>query len=154
MTLICISKVIISGSDNGLSPGQCQDIIWTNARILLIGPLGTNFNEILIKNHTLSLKKIHFKCLLENGSHFVSPSLQVLKKRLWGDFFLLAGYQVSVMSDLPSVQADLISYCQMVWAGQFDVDSLMLSDYVYHHTSHRHCKNLLNFQECMKLRPI
>ena len=32
------------GSDNGLSPDQCQAIIWTNAGILLIGPLGTNFS--------------------------------------------------------------------------------------------------------------
>ena len=41
-------KLIIIGSDNGLSPGRRQAIIWTNAGILLIGPLGTNFIEILI----------------------------------------------------------------------------------------------------------
>ena len=29
--------------------GRRQAIIWTNTRILLIGPLGTNFSEILIK---------------------------------------------------------------------------------------------------------
>ena len=49
------------GSDNGLSPGQCQVIIWTNAGILLIGPLGTNFGEILIEIHTFSFKKMHLK---------------------------------------------------------------------------------------------
>ena len=38
----------IFGSGNGLSPGRHQAIIWTSARILLIGPSGTNFNEILI----------------------------------------------------------------------------------------------------------
>ena len=27
----------------------CQAIIWTNAEILLIGPLGTNYDEMLIK---------------------------------------------------------------------------------------------------------
>ena len=37
------------GSDNGLSPGQRQAIIWTNAGIFLIGPLKTNFSEILIE---------------------------------------------------------------------------------------------------------
>ena len=26
-------------------PGQCQAIKWTNAGIMVIGPLGTNFNE-------------------------------------------------------------------------------------------------------------
>ena len=31
---------------------RCQAIIWTNTGVLLIGPLGTNFNEILIKSHT------------------------------------------------------------------------------------------------------
>ena len=38
-----------------------QAIIWTNAGILLIGPLGTNFSEILIKIYTFSLKKMHLK---------------------------------------------------------------------------------------------
>ena len=36
-------------SDNGLAPGRRQAIIYTNAGILLIGPLKTNFSEILIK---------------------------------------------------------------------------------------------------------
>ena len=31
---------------NGLSPGRRQAIIWTNAGILLIGPLETTFSEI------------------------------------------------------------------------------------------------------------
>ena len=58
---ICLSKLTIIGSDNGLLPGRCQAIICTNAGILLIGPLGTKFNEILIKIYTFSFKKIHFK---------------------------------------------------------------------------------------------
>ena len=33
---ICVSKLTITGSDNGLSPDQRQAIIWTNAGILLI----------------------------------------------------------------------------------------------------------------------
>ena len=37
------------GSDNGLSPFRCQAIILTNAGWLSIGPLGTNFTDILIK---------------------------------------------------------------------------------------------------------
>ena len=59
MTHICVSKLTIIGSDNGLSPGRRQTIIWTNAGILLIRPQGTNFNEILIEIHTFSFKKIH-----------------------------------------------------------------------------------------------
>ena len=59
MMHICVSKVTIIDSDNGLSPGRRQAIIQTNARILLIWPLGTNFSEILIEIHTFSFKKIH-----------------------------------------------------------------------------------------------
>ena len=43
MTHICVGNLIGIGSDNGLSPGRRQAIIWTNAGILLIGLLGTNF---------------------------------------------------------------------------------------------------------------
>ena len=48
VTHICIGKLIITiiGSDNGLSPGRCQAIIWNNGGILLIGPIGTNFREV------------------------------------------------------------------------------------------------------------
>ena len=60
-THICVGKLIIIGSDNGLSPGRRQAIIWTIAGILLIGTLGTNFNEILIGIQTFSFKKMHLK---------------------------------------------------------------------------------------------
>ena len=69
---ICVSKLTIIGFDNGLLPGLRQAIIWTNAGILLIGHLGTKFNEILIKIHTFPLKKIHLEML---SAHFVSPSM-------------------------------------------------------------------------------
>ena len=61
LTHICISKLTIIGSDNDLSPGWCQAIIWINDGILAIGPLGTNFSEILSEIHTFSFKKMHFK---------------------------------------------------------------------------------------------
>ena len=51
------------GSDNGLSPDSCQGIIWTNAGIVLIGPWGTYFNEILIKIQQVSFRKVHLKML-------------------------------------------------------------------------------------------
>ena len=61
VTHICVSKLTIIGSDNGLAPGRRQAIIWSNAGILLIWPIGTNFSEISVDIHTFSLKKIHFK---------------------------------------------------------------------------------------------
>ena len=57
MTHICITTLTIIGSDSSLSHGWRQAVIWTNAGILLIGPLATNFNEILIETYTFSLKK-------------------------------------------------------------------------------------------------
>ena len=60
---ICVSKLSITGSDNGLSPGRRQAIIWTNNGILLIESLRTNFHKILIKIYKFSFKKIHFKML-------------------------------------------------------------------------------------------
>ena len=61
MTHICVSKQIIIGSDDGLSPGRRQAIICTNAGKLLFGPPGTNFGEILIEIHTFSFKKMYLK---------------------------------------------------------------------------------------------
>ena len=75
MTHICVSKLNIIGSDNGLSLGRCQAIIWTNAGILLIGPIGTNFSEILSEIHTFHSRKCIWKCRLENGGHFVSAAM-------------------------------------------------------------------------------
>ena len=61
VTHICIGNLTVIGPDNGLSPGRRQAIIWTNAGILLIGPWGTNFSEILIGIQTFSFKKMHLK---------------------------------------------------------------------------------------------
>ena len=61
VTHICVSRLTIIGSDNGLSPGRRQAMIWTNAKILLTGPLGTNFSDVLIEILTFSFTKVHFK---------------------------------------------------------------------------------------------
>ena len=61
VTHICVSKLTIIGSDNGLSPDRRQAIIWTNDGLLLIEHLGTNFSEILIEILTFSFKKMRLK---------------------------------------------------------------------------------------------
>ena len=61
VTHICVGKLTKIGSDNGLSPERRQAVIWTNAVLLLIGPLGTNFSGMLIEIQTFSLKKIRLK---------------------------------------------------------------------------------------------
>ena len=58
---ICAPNLPIIGSDNGLSPGQRQAVTWTNAGLLLIRHLGTNFGEIIIGIQTFSFKKMHLK---------------------------------------------------------------------------------------------
>ena len=63
VTHICVSELPNIGSDNGLSPGRRQAIIWTNAGILLIGTLGIDFSEILREIHIFSFKKMYLKML-------------------------------------------------------------------------------------------
>ena len=45
-------------SGNGLSPIERQVINWTNADLLSIGTLETNFNEIRIEIHDFSFTKL------------------------------------------------------------------------------------------------
>ena len=61
VTHICVSDLTSIGSDNGLSPGRRQAIIRTNAGILLIRPLGTNFGEFLVEILIFSFKKMRLK---------------------------------------------------------------------------------------------
>ena len=72
VTHICVSKLTIIGSDNGLSPGRHQAIIWTNAAILSIRPLGTNFSEILIEIPIFSFKKSNLKMSVRNLAAILS----------------------------------------------------------------------------------
>ena len=59
VTHIGVSKIAIICSDNGLSPGRRQAIIWTKAEILLIRTWGTNVYEILKEIYMFSFKKMH-----------------------------------------------------------------------------------------------
>ena len=78
----CVGNLTIIGSDNGLSPGRRQAIISTNVGILSIGPLGTNFSEMLIEIHTFSFKKIQFKMSSEKWRPFC-VGLNVLTLSHW-----------------------------------------------------------------------
>ena len=88
---ICITKLTISDSDNGLAPGLGQAIIWANAEISLIRSLGTKFSDILIKIYMFSFKKMHLEmlsgkclpfCLSLNSlweSHHITWSVNLLR---------------------------------------------------------------------------
>ena len=84
VTHICVGNLTIIDSDNGLSPERRQAIIWTNAGILLIGPLGTNFSEISIGIQTFSFKKMHFKMSSAKWRPFCL-GLNVLRARIADD---------------------------------------------------------------------
>ena len=95
VTHICVGKLNIIASDNGLSPGRCQAIIWTNAGILLIEPLGTKFNETLIEIHTFSFKKMHLKMSSAKRRPFcLGPN--VLRERSVRDLQCLTIYYVEM----------------------------------------------------------
>ena len=93
---ICIGYLTIIGSDNGLLPGRRQAIIWTNAGLLLIVHLGTNFSEILIEIYTFSFKKMHLKMSSGKWRPFCL-GLNVLKALFCGFLTHLWGHK-----DLPS----------------------------------------------------
>ena len=61
VTHICIIKLTIIDSDNGLSPGRRQAIVWINDRISIIGPLEANFSEIGIGIQAIYHKKRRLK---------------------------------------------------------------------------------------------
>ena len=69
---IYVGKVTTIGSDYGLAPSSR---IWTIDRTLLIGPLGANFSEILIRIQTFSFKKMHLKLSSAKWRPFVSASI-------------------------------------------------------------------------------
>ena len=52
------------GSDNGFLPIRRQAIIQTNTGLVSIGPLGTNFSEILIKIWDFSFMKMYLKYIV------------------------------------------------------------------------------------------
>ena len=106
VTQICVSKLTIIGSDNGLSPRRHQAIIWTNAGILLIGPLGTNLSEISIKIYALSFK--------EMAAILSWPQCVKVLTQIWffpGDFLVHTGLIfTSLQSVLTSLKENLLVY--------------------------------------------
>ena len=84
MTHICVSKLTIIGSDNGLPPGRRQAIIWNNDEILLIQTLGTNLSEIL--------SEIHSNFIQENAfQNVVCKMASILSRLQWVNRVLATG---------------------------------------------------------------
>ena len=73
VTHICVGKLTIIGSDNGLSPERRQANIWTNAGILLIGTLVkfNRYSNIFIKENAFE----NVVCEMASKRPFVSASM-------------------------------------------------------------------------------
>ena len=137
-THICVGKLTIIGSDNGLSTGRRQAIIGTNAGILLIGSVGINFSEILIEIHTFSFRKMHLKMSSAKWRPFCL-GLNVLTWRRHGmdtlhallalceiRFYLLLVKQKLFNKQLGRITSDirrhdtfLAAYCRDKWIENF-----------------------------------
>ena len=78
---ICISKLTIISSDNGLLPGRRQAIIGTNTAILFIGPIGNKLQWNLNQNLYIFIQENAF----ENVIWKMAPILSQLKyvKKEW-----------------------------------------------------------------------
>ena len=73
VTHLCVSKLSILGSDNGLSPRRRQDFLnqyWDIVNLTLGNKLQWNLNRNLIYFHS---RKCIWKCRLENGDHLSPP---------------------------------------------------------------------------------
>ena len=80
VTYICVNDLTSIGSDNGLSPGRRQAIIRTNAGILLIRPVGTNFGEFLVEILIFSFKKMRLKVSSAKRRPFCLGLNELIKK--------------------------------------------------------------------------
>ena len=85
VTHICVSKLIIAGSNNGLSPGRYQAIIWTNAGILLIESLGKNQWNLNRNSYSCIQENPFENVVCQNGDHCAQgwDELSGLSTWLW-----------------------------------------------------------------------
>ena len=137
---IYVSSVTIISSDNGLLPGRHQTIIWTSAGVLLIGPLGTNFSEIVVATHTFSFRKMHLKMLSGKWRPFSRPHCVNTnsKSKSWhGECCLIVIVGNMMLSLLPIITRKsqwLISRRLM----DDDITGTLKSWVTFGHTPHKH----------------
>ena len=99
-THICVSKLTITGSGNGLSPGRRQAIIWTNDRNCWLDP----WEQTSVKSESKFIRfhsgKCIWKCRLENGDPFYL-GLNVLSK----SYFCVLSYTMACMIKLKGTKS-------------------------------------------------
>ena len=116
---IWVGNLTSNGSDNVLSPGCRQAIIWTNGGISLIWPLGTNFDGIVIEIHTFSSKKMLLKMLFVKWRPFCL-GLNVLKSiTFWNNESHTACPYLGLLSGLSRINTS-----RPRWNGHHVADSI------------------------------
>ena len=135
VTHVCVSKLTIIGSDNGLSPSWRQAIILTNTGLWLIGPLGTKFSEISIAIDTLSFKKMHLKMLSGKWRPFclgldVLKNFDVLENRGWSNWLTLSSWSPGTISlkFFPSLNCKenfILSYSKLWWNYHYKLPQML-----------------------------
>ena len=145
VTHICVGNPTIIGSDNGLSPDQRQAIIRTNAGILLIRPLGTNFSEILIEILIFSFKKMRSKVLSAKRRPFCI-GLNVLRTRGCCTFgtWLMTNDTISVTINA-NFSESLVDIQYSFEVNQFS--TRCVSNIIHYHCAHR--KDLQAWSLCV-----
>ena len=78
---ICVCILSIIGLDNGLSPGRCQPIIWTNTGKLLMGSLGKKLQWKFNQNSYIFIIKNAFENIVWKMAAILSQCLNVLRSR-------------------------------------------------------------------------
>ena len=122
VTHICVSKLNISGPDNGLPPGRHQAIIWTNAGILSIGHLGTNCSEILIEISIYSFRKMHLKmsylklAATLSWLQCVNHIWAVLSSQKHYNEFALRITDITLVIEIVSRGRQVLDYSQFHWS--------------------------------------
>ena len=79
MTHVCVGNLTIIGSDNGLSPGRRQAIIWTSAGILLFWTLGNKLQWNFNRNSNIFIHENAFENVVCEMASILSR-LQCVKK--------------------------------------------------------------------------
>ena len=140
VTHICISNLTIIGSDNGLSPDGRQAIVSTNAGILLIGPLGTNFSEILIKIMTFSFKEMRSN--VSSGKRRPSCLRRNVLTLFWSHIIDCPLGDVEVILKVRSWKMIWIKFmitCEMHWGNATKPKSILVHVMAWYHQATNHC---------------
>ena len=127
---MCVSKLTIIGSDNGLSSEQHQAIIWTNAGILFILTLGTTSREIVNEIHNIYSRKCIWKCCLFSFNNFFRlTTKETLKLYIINPLWGYKGPLMWELFSIPWCHHDIISLgfskpCRIIYTLQHINSSL------------------------------